>query len=151
MTLKLLAIAILYTQVFYFVLIVYPRVFIHYISILCSTPAPGFLFIIYLCCVLRPPQGFYSFHIHVVFCPGFQVVVLLLYLSVLLGLYMAPLSITSPCIMDHANLTPRPDVIGHQGAPMVSQLNQLPNQRTCRGRHLLHYAYRVYNNRPIEM
>lgn len=84
-------------------------------------------------------------------CPGFQVVVLLLYLSVLLGLYMAPLSITSPCIMDHANLTPRPDVIGHQGAPMVSQLNQLPNQRTCRGKHLLRYAYRVYNNRPIEM
>uniref|UniRef100_A0A8K9XTE9 Glycerophosphodiester phosphodiesterase domain containing 5b n=1 Tax=Oncorhynchus mykiss TaxID=8022 RepID=A0A8K9XTE9_ONCMY len=55
----------------------------------------------------------------------FQVVVLLLYLSVLLGLYMAPLSITSPCIMDHANLTPRPDVIGHQGAPMLAPENTI--------------------------
>uniref|UniRef100_A0A673Y2S2 Glycerophosphodiester phosphodiesterase domain containing 5 n=1 Tax=Salmo trutta TaxID=8032 RepID=A0A673Y2S2_SALTR len=53
------------------------------------------------------------------------VVVLLLYLSVLLGLYMAPLSITSPCIMDHANLTPRPDVIGHQGAPMLAPENTI--------------------------
>nr|XP_023834861.1 glycerophosphodiester phosphodiesterase domain-containing protein 5-like [Salvelinus alpinus] len=55
----------------------------------------------------------------------FQVVVLLLYLSVLLGLYMVPLSITSPCIMDHANLTPRPDVIGHQGAPMMAPENTI--------------------------
>uniref|UniRef100_A0AAZ3RBV0 GP-PDE domain-containing protein n=1 Tax=Oncorhynchus tshawytscha TaxID=74940 RepID=A0AAZ3RBV0_ONCTS len=55
----------------------------------------------------------------------FQVVVLLLYLSVLLGLYMAPLSITSPCIMDHANLTPRPDVIGHLGAPMLAPENTI--------------------------
>nr|XP_029537231.1 glycerophosphodiester phosphodiesterase domain-containing protein 5-like isoform X1 [Oncorhynchus nerka] len=55
----------------------------------------------------------------------FQVVVLLLYLSVLLGLYMAPLSITSPCIMDHTNLTPRPDVIGHQGAPMLAPENTI--------------------------
>ncbi|CAB1348074.1 unnamed protein product [Coregonus sp. 'balchen'] len=55
----------------------------------------------------------------------FQVVVLLLYLSVLLGLYMAPLSITSPCIMDHANLKPRPDVIGHQGAPMLAPENTI--------------------------
>uniref|UniRef100_A0A8C7CQF3 Glycerophosphodiester phosphodiesterase domain containing 5 n=1 Tax=Oncorhynchus kisutch TaxID=8019 RepID=A0A8C7CQF3_ONCKI len=44
---------------------------------------------------------------------------------VLLGLYMAPLSITSPCIMDHANLTPRPDVIGHQGAPMLAPENTI--------------------------
>ncbi|KAJ7990635.1 hypothetical protein DPEC_G00302440 [Dallia pectoralis] len=53
----------------------------------------------------------------------FQVVVLLLYLSVLLGLYLVPLSITSPCIMDHAHLAPRPDVIGHQGAPMLAPEN----------------------------
>ncbi|KAM3874889.1 glycerophosphodiester phosphodiesterase domain-containing protein 5 [Diretmus argenteus] len=55
----------------------------------------------------------------------FQAVVLLLYLSVLLGLYMVPLSITSPCIMDSANLKPRPDVIGHQGAPMLAPENTL--------------------------
>uniref|UniRef100_A0A6Q2Z8J4 GP-PDE domain-containing protein n=1 Tax=Esox lucius TaxID=8010 RepID=A0A6Q2Z8J4_ESOLU len=50
-------------------------------------------------------------------------VVLLLYLSVLLGLYLVPLSITSPCIMDHTHLTPRPDIIGHQGAPMLAPEN----------------------------
>ena len=53
--------------------------------------------------------------------PGVQVVVLLLYLGVLLGLYLVPLSITSPCIMERSELKPRPDVIGHQGAPMVSE------------------------------
>ncbi|KAK0136630.1 Glycerophosphodiester phosphodiesterase domain-containing protein 5 [Merluccius polli] len=55
----------------------------------------------------------------------FQVVVLLLYLSVLLGLYLVPLSITSPCIMERSNLRPRPDVIGHQGAPMLAPENTL--------------------------
>uniref|UniRef100_A0A3Q1FBI0 Glycerophosphodiester phosphodiesterase domain containing 5b n=1 Tax=Acanthochromis polyacanthus TaxID=80966 RepID=A0A3Q1FBI0_9TELE len=55
----------------------------------------------------------------------FQVVVVLLYLSVLLGLYVVPLYITSPCIMDPDNLKPRPDVIGHQGAPMLAPENTL--------------------------
>ncbi|XP_076000792.1 glycerophosphodiester phosphodiesterase domain-containing protein 5 [Genypterus blacodes] len=53
----------------------------------------------------------------------FQVVVLLLYLSVLLGLYLVPLYITSPCIMDPSTLKPRPDVIGHQGDPMLAPEN----------------------------
>ncbi|XP_054473473.1 glycerophosphodiester phosphodiesterase domain-containing protein 5 [Anoplopoma fimbria] len=55
----------------------------------------------------------------------FQVVVVLLYLSVLLGLYMVPLYITSPCIMDPSTLKQRPDVIGHQGAPMLAPENTL--------------------------
>uniref|UniRef100_A0A3P8U5A0 Glycerophosphodiester phosphodiesterase domain containing 5 n=1 Tax=Amphiprion percula TaxID=161767 RepID=A0A3P8U5A0_AMPPE len=55
----------------------------------------------------------------------FQVVVVLLYLSVLLGLYVVPLYITSPCIMDPDTLKPRPDVIGHQGAPMLAPENTL--------------------------
>ncbi|XP_074497575.1 glycerophosphodiester phosphodiesterase domain-containing protein 5 isoform X3 [Sebastes fasciatus] len=55
----------------------------------------------------------------------FQVVVVLLYLSVLLGLYVVPLYITSPCIMDPSNLKQRPDVIGHQGAPMLAPENTL--------------------------
>lgn len=61
----------------------------------------------------------------------FQVVVVLLYLSVLLGLYVMPLYITSPCIMEPTSLKPRPDVIGHQGAPMVSQLTCII-QSECR-------------------
>uniref|UniRef100_A0A8C4E9A6 Glycerophosphodiester phosphodiesterase domain containing 5b n=1 Tax=Dicentrarchus labrax TaxID=13489 RepID=A0A8C4E9A6_DICLA len=55
----------------------------------------------------------------------FQVVVVLLYLSVLLGLYVVPLYITSPCIMDPTTLKQRPDVIGHQGAPMLAPENTL--------------------------
>ncbi|XP_056297831.1 glycerophosphodiester phosphodiesterase domain-containing protein 5 isoform X2 [Pseudoliparis swirei] len=55
----------------------------------------------------------------------FQVAVVLLYLSVLLGLYMVPLYITSPCIMDPNALKQRPDVIGHQGAPMLAPENTL--------------------------
>ncbi|XP_068441078.1 glycerophosphodiester phosphodiesterase domain-containing protein 5 isoform X1 [Clinocottus analis] len=55
----------------------------------------------------------------------FQVVVVLLYLSVLLGLYLVPLYITSPCIMDPTALKQRPDVIGHQGAPMLAPENTL--------------------------
>lgn len=55
----------------------------------------------------------------------FQVVVVLLYFSVLLGLYVVPLYITSPCIMDPNTLKPRPDVIGHQGAPMLAPENTL--------------------------
>ncbi|XP_049582832.1 glycerophosphodiester phosphodiesterase domain-containing protein 5 isoform X2 [Syngnathus scovelli] len=56
---------------------------------------------------------------------SFQVVVLLLYLSLLLGLYVVPLYITSPCIMDPSNLRPRPNVIGHQGAPMLAPENTM--------------------------
>lgn len=37
--------------------------------ILFKLSTPGFLFILYLCCVLPLPQGFYSFYIHVVFYP----------------------------------------------------------------------------------
>nr|XP_020455957.1 glycerophosphodiester phosphodiesterase domain-containing protein 5 isoform X2 [Monopterus albus] len=55
----------------------------------------------------------------------FQLVVVLLYLSVLLGLYVVPLYITSPCIMDPTTLKPRPDVIGHQGAPMLAPENTM--------------------------
>ncbi|XP_061574884.1 glycerophosphodiester phosphodiesterase domain-containing protein 5 isoform X2 [Cololabis saira] len=53
----------------------------------------------------------------------FQVVVVLLYLGVLMGLYVMPLYITSPCIMDPSNLKPRPDVIGHHGAAMIAPEN----------------------------
>uniref|UniRef100_A0A673BNK5 Glycerophosphodiester phosphodiesterase domain containing 5b n=1 Tax=Sphaeramia orbicularis TaxID=375764 RepID=A0A673BNK5_9TELE len=55
----------------------------------------------------------------------FQVVVVVLYLSVLLGLYVVPLYITSPCIMDPENLKQRPDVIGQRGASMLAPENTM--------------------------
>ncbi|XP_068601230.1 glycerophosphodiester phosphodiesterase domain-containing protein 5 [Brachionichthys hirsutus] len=57
--------------------------------------------------------------------PTFQVLIVLLYLAVLLGLYVVPLYITSPCIMDPSALKRRPDVFGHQGAPMLAPENTL--------------------------
>lgn len=54
-----------------------------------------------------------------------QVVLMLLFFSVLLGLYVAPLYITSPCIMDPESLGPRPEVIGQRGAPMLAPENTL--------------------------
>uniref|UniRef100_A0A8C8HF38 GP-PDE domain-containing protein n=1 Tax=Oncorhynchus tshawytscha TaxID=74940 RepID=A0A8C8HF38_ONCTS len=45
--------------------------------------------------------------------------------NVLLVLYMVPLAITSPCIMDRNSLKPRPDVIGRRGAPMLAPENTL--------------------------
>lgn len=53
----------------------------------------------------------------------FQALLLLLYICVLLALYLAPLTISSPCIMDRANLKPRPAVIGRRGAPMLAPEN----------------------------
>ncbi|XP_073674588.1 glycerophosphodiester phosphodiesterase domain-containing protein 5 isoform X1 [Garra rufa] len=55
----------------------------------------------------------------------FQVMVLLIYLSVLLTLYFIPLSITSPCIMERGSLKEAPAIIGHQGAPMLAPENTL--------------------------
>ncbi|XP_029026767.1 glycerophosphodiester phosphodiesterase domain-containing protein 5 isoform X2 [Betta splendens] len=55
----------------------------------------------------------------------FQVVVMMLYICTLLGLYVVPIYITSPCIMDPTALKPRPDVIGHHGAPMLAPENTL--------------------------
>lgn len=42
------------------------------------------------------------------------------YLAVVVALYLVPLSISSPCIMDKAALGPKPAILGHRGAPMVS-------------------------------
>ncbi|KAM9468494.1 glycerophosphodiester phosphodiesterase domain-containing protein 5 isoform 1-T2 [Clarias gariepinus] len=54
----------------------------------------------------------------------FQVIVLLIYLVVLLSLYLTPLSITSPCIMEHKPKA-RPAVIARRGAPMLAPENTL--------------------------
>lgn len=45
---------------------------------------------------------------------------LLAYSAVMIALYLAPLGITSPCIMEENQLPPKPALVGHRGAPMVS-------------------------------
>lgn len=45
---------------------------------------------------------------------------LFVYCAVMIALYLAPLGITSPCIMEENQLPPKPALVGHRGAPMVS-------------------------------
>nr|XP_033801558.1 glycerophosphoinositol inositolphosphodiesterase GDPD2 isoform X2 [Geotrypetes seraphini] len=54
-----------------------------------------------------------------------RVFVLLLYLCVVITLYLLPLLICSPCIMESSHLPPKPHLIGHRGAPMVAPENTM--------------------------
>lgn len=49
-----------------------------------------------------------------------QVIVLCTFFAVVFTLYLTPLTISSPCIMEKRDLGPKPALIGHRGAPMVS-------------------------------
>lgn len=49
-----------------------------------------------------------------------QVTVLCSFFAVVFSLYLVPLTISSPCIMEKKDLGPKPALIGHRGAPMVS-------------------------------
>ncbi|KAM9385742.1 glycerophosphodiester phosphodiesterase domain-containing protein 5 [Pholidichthys leucotaenia] len=54
-----------------------------------------------------------------------QVLVLFIYILILVALCLAPLTFTCPCIMDRHSLTPRPQVIGRRGAPMLAPENTM--------------------------
>ena len=57
-------------------------------------------------------------------CPpfptGHKIVLLFLFFGVVLAIYLSPLCISSPCIMESRHLLPKPELMGHRGAPMVS-------------------------------
>lgn len=55
-------------------------------------------------------------------CAASQVAVLCIFFAVVFALYLAPLTVSSPCIMEKKDLGPKPSLIGHRGAPMVSAL-----------------------------
>ncbi|XP_069825668.1 glycerophosphodiester phosphodiesterase domain-containing protein 5 [Dendropsophus ebraccatus] len=55
----------------------------------------------------------------------FQVCLILAYLAVVLALYLVPMTISSPCIMEKDSLGPKPSIIGHRGAPMLAPENTL--------------------------
>ncbi|NXN41594.1 GDPD2 inositolphosphodiesterase, partial [Rhinoptilus africanus] len=56
---------------------------------------------------------------------GLKVFLLLVYCAVMIALYLAPLGITSPCIMEENELPPKPALVGHRGAPMLAPENTL--------------------------
>ncbi|XP_029767728.1 glycerophosphoinositol inositolphosphodiesterase GDPD2 [Terrapene carolina triunguis] len=47
-----------------------------------------------------------------------KVLLLLVYFGVTAALYLAPLMISSPCLMEENKLPPKPALAGHRGAPM---------------------------------
>ncbi|XP_044306084.1 glycerophosphodiester phosphodiesterase domain-containing protein 5 isoform X2 [Varanus komodoensis] len=47
------------------------------------------------------------------------------YFAIVLALYLVPLTIYSPCIMEKEDLGPKPAIIGHRGAPMMAPENTL--------------------------
>uniref|UniRef100_A0ABM5FVW7 Glycerophosphodiester phosphodiesterase domain-containing protein 5 isoform X2 n=1 Tax=Pogona vitticeps TaxID=103695 RepID=A0ABM5FVW7_9SAUR len=47
------------------------------------------------------------------------------YLAIVLVLYLIPLTVYSPCIMDKKDLGPKPAIIGHRGAPRLAPENTL--------------------------
>lgn len=49
-----------------------------------------------------------------------QMAILCTFSAVVFALYLAPLTISSPCIMEKKDLGPKPALIGHRGVPMVS-------------------------------
>ncbi|KAM9565221.1 glycerophosphodiester phosphodiesterase domain-containing protein 4 [Guaruba guarouba] len=52
-----------------------------------------------------------------------QVIIVGPYLAILLFLFLIPLGMYSPCIRQMGTLGPKPDLIGHRGAPMLAPEN----------------------------
>ncbi|XP_009185212.1 glycerophosphodiester phosphodiesterase domain-containing protein 5 isoform X3 [Macaca nemestrina] len=58
-----------------------------------------------------------------------QVTILCTFFTVVFALYLAPLTISSPCIMEKKDLGPKPALIGHRGAPMLAPEHTLMSFR----------------------
>ncbi|XP_074057218.1 glycerophosphoinositol inositolphosphodiesterase GDPD2 isoform X2 [Macrotis lagotis] len=54
---------------------------------------------------------------------------LLLFLGASLAIYLAPLGISSPCLMEKSHLPPKPKLVGHRGAPMLAPENTMMSLR----------------------
>ncbi|KFO29866.1 glycerophosphoinositol inositolphosphodiesterase GDPD2 isoform X2 [Fukomys damarensis] len=60
---------------------------------------------------------------------GPKILLLFLFFGVVLVIYLAPLCIFSPCIMEPKDLPPKPGLMGHRGAPMLAPENTLMSLR----------------------
>ncbi|XP_020832239.1 glycerophosphoinositol inositolphosphodiesterase GDPD2 isoform X2 [Phascolarctos cinereus] len=60
---------------------------------------------------------------------GPKVLLLLLFIGAALAIYLAPLGISSPCLMEYSHLPPKPRLVGHRGAPMLAPENTLMSLR----------------------
>ncbi|OCT93338.1 glycerophosphodiester phosphodiesterase domain-containing protein 5 isoform X2 [Xenopus laevis] len=67
----------------------------------------------------------------------FQMFIIITYLAVVIALYLVPLTISSPCLMEKKDLGMKPRIIGHRGAPMLAPENTIMSFQ----RALEHQAY----------
>lgn len=65
-----------------------------------------------------------------------QLTILGTFFAVVFTFYLIPLTISSPCIMEKKDLGPKPALIGHRGAPMVSTPRGGPGQQPLQERSL---------------
>ncbi|XP_074811212.1 glycerophosphodiester phosphodiesterase domain-containing protein 5 isoform X1 [Natator depressus] len=54
-----------------------------------------------------------------------QMLIFTAYFAIVVALYLVPLTVSSPCIMEKKDLGPKPVIIGHRGAPMLAPENTL--------------------------
>ncbi|XP_057574001.1 glycerophosphoinositol inositolphosphodiesterase GDPD2 isoform X6 [Hippopotamus amphibius kiboko] len=60
---------------------------------------------------------------------GPKILILLVLFGVALAIYLVPVFISSACIMEPKDLSPKPELIGHRGAPMLAPENTLMSLR----------------------
>ncbi|XP_016062872.1 PREDICTED: glycerophosphoinositol inositolphosphodiesterase GDPD2 [Miniopterus natalensis] len=60
---------------------------------------------------------------------GHKIALLFMFFTIVLAIYLAPLCISSPCIMEPRDLPPKPGLVGHRGAPMLAPENTLMSLR----------------------
>ncbi|XP_068926964.1 glycerophosphodiester phosphodiesterase domain-containing protein 5 isoform X2 [Petaurus breviceps papuanus] len=65
-----------------------------------------------------------------------QMVIFTAYFAVVFVLYLIPLTISSPCIMEKKDLGPKPAIIGHRGAPMLAPEHTLMSFQKAREQKL---------------
>ncbi|XP_074836998.1 glycerophosphodiester phosphodiesterase domain-containing protein 5 [Carettochelys insculpta] len=54
-----------------------------------------------------------------------QMLIFTAYFAVVVALYLIPLTVSSPCIMEKKDLGPKPAIVGHRGAPMLAPENTM--------------------------
>ncbi|XP_011369743.1 glycerophosphoinositol inositolphosphodiesterase GDPD2 isoform X2 [Pteropus vampyrus] len=60
---------------------------------------------------------------------GPKITLLVLFFGVVLAIFLVPLCISSPCIMEPRHLPRKPGLVGHRGAPMLAPENTLMSLR----------------------
>ncbi|MGH0164378.1 UNVERIFIED_CONTAM: hypothetical protein FKN15_061512 [Acipenser sinensis] len=80
-----------------------------------------------------------------------RVFILMAYLIVVAAVFLSPLVITSPCLLEIRKLPPKPALIGHRGAPMFFSLSLLFKARSREHNDVVPEEYGVWDGVPFLM